>query len=576
MTMFLPGQPDNLNNADCVVILSQSLYSQSTKYCDLALGYNSTIMRTFGLCLKIVRANVNFSLAKLSCSKIQGRLAMVKSNATKESLLTIMQGMNIEGAWVGIDDIQSEGTYVWSDGSVLTPEEKILYIPKQPDNLNNSQDCTTERERESERQRERERQCSVKKLCLGGADLGSAGIKPSSRDRLYSQSTQYCDVSLGYNSTIMRTHGLCLFISTSRTTFSSANSSCASMQGQLVMIKTSAKNITMLKIMQELNVVRAWVGLNDRLTEGTYVWSDGSLASPTDMKLFIYKQPDNAGDSDCVIILQNYAGGADLGSAGIKPLTGQRLYSQSTKYCDVSLGYNSTIMRTYGLCLSISKPALNFSAANLSCRSRHGRLVITKTNATYDSLLRIMQDMSIDWVWVGLDDGQTEGTYVWSDGTVATKSEMLFLAGQPDNLYNSDCIALSRIYLGLDDVGCSGQRLYSQSTKYCDVALGYNSTIMRTFGLCLKIVRANVSFSLAELSCSNIQGRLVMVKSNVTKESLLTIMQDMNIEKAWVGIDDILSEGTYVWSDGSEVTPEEKTVFIAGQPDDLYNSQDCT
>ncbi|KAK0065171.1 CD209 antigen-like protein E [Biomphalaria pfeifferi] len=51
---------------------------------------------------------------------------------------------------------------------------------------------------------------SVKKLCLGGADLGSAGIKPSSRDRLYSQSTQYCDVSLGYNSTIMRTHGLCL------------------------------------------------------------------------------------------------------------------------------------------------------------------------------------------------------------------------------------------------------------------------------------------------------------------------------------------------------------------------------
>ncbi|KAK0061493.1 brevican core protein [Biomphalaria pfeifferi] len=153
---------------------------------------------------------------------------------------------------------------------------------------------------------------SVKKLCLGGADLGSAGIKPSSRDRLYSQSTQYCDVSLGYNSTIMRTHGLCLFISTSTKTFSSANSSCASMQGQLVMIKTSAKNITMLKIMQELNIVRAWVGLNDRQTEGTYVWSDGSLATPTDMKLFIDLQPDNSGNADCVIILQKYTGLDDV------------------------------------------------------------------------------------------------------------------------------------------------------------------------------------------------------------------------------------------------------------------------
>ncbi|KAK0065174.1 brevican core protein [Biomphalaria pfeifferi] len=120
----------------------QSLYSQSNKYCDVALGYDSTIMRTYQLCLKIVRANVNFSLAKLSCSNIQGQLVMVKSNATKESIVTIMEGMNIESAWVGIDDIQSEGTYVWSDGSVLTPEERSVYISGQPDNNKNNQDCT--------------------------------------------------------------------------------------------------------------------------------------------------------------------------------------------------------------------------------------------------------------------------------------------------------------------------------------------------------------------------------------------------------------------------------------------------
>ncbi|KAK6966011.1 brevican core protein [Biomphalaria glabrata] len=120
----------------------QRLYSQSTKYCDLALGYNSTIMRTFGLCLKIVNNYTNYTSANKSCSTMQGHLVMVKSNATKESLLTIMQDMNIGSAWVGIDDIQSEGKYVWSDGSLLTTEEMIVYIPRQPDNFNNSQDCT--------------------------------------------------------------------------------------------------------------------------------------------------------------------------------------------------------------------------------------------------------------------------------------------------------------------------------------------------------------------------------------------------------------------------------------------------
>ncbi|KAK0061497.1 low affinity immunoglobulin epsilon Fc receptor [Biomphalaria pfeifferi] len=95
---------------------------------------------------------------------------------------------------------------------------------------------------------------------------------------------------------------------------------------------------------------------------------------------------------------------------------------------------------------------------------------------------------------------------------------------------------------------------------------------MRTFGLCLKIFISATSFSLANESCSNIQGRLVMVKSNATKESLVTIMQNMKMDRAWVGIDDIQSEGTYVWSDGSVLTTEEKTVYIAGQPDDYNNN----
>ncbi|KAI8747670.1 CD209 antigen protein E [Biomphalaria glabrata] len=149
---------------------------------------------------------------------------------------------------------------------------------------------------------------SENKICLGGADLGSAGIKASSRDSLYSQSTQYCDVSLGYNSTIMIAYGLCLFISKSISTFSAANTFCSSIQGRLVMIKAITKKDLILNIMQDNNIRSVWIGLDDVQNEGIYVWSNGDVAKPTEMTLFLPRQPDNLNNSDCIILLRIYQG----------------------------------------------------------------------------------------------------------------------------------------------------------------------------------------------------------------------------------------------------------------------------
>ncbi|KAH9513816.1 Low affinity immunoglobulin epsilon Fc receptor [Bulinus truncatus] len=164
--------------------------------------------------------------------------------------------------------------------------------------------------------------------------------------------------------------------------------------------------------------------------------------------------------------------GIDLGSAGTKPAAGQRMYLLWPQNCDVSLGYNSSIMKTYGLCLYASKSPVTFSSARSECDKRQGQLVTLKTMSRKLALLDAMKSVSFSECWVGLNDMQTEGVYVWSDGSKVTTSEraMLFAAGQPDNNNTSeDCGAMKLSVKGVDDITCTSLRYYFCEYIYCNI-----------------------------------------------------------------------------------------------------------
>ena len=63
--------------------------------------------------------------------------------------------------------------------------------------------------------------------------------------------------------------------------------------------------------------------------------------------------------------------------------------------------------------------------------------------------------------WVGLDDMQVAGQYVWADGHHLTSQEVtsLFAAGQPDSAgCCEDCVAYWPPWEGLNDIRCSHEK----------------------------------------------------------------------------------------------------------------------
>lgn len=123
--------------------------------CDAEKGY---LMHRYGSatsCLNLVRdARENYTEAVSRCEQLAGSLVSVKSQ-DKLYLLTSVMGSN-SSFWVGLDDMEEEGTYVWrEDGQVAftannTSEAAAIAEltmnglwdhPREPNDFGGNEDC---------------------------------------------------------------------------------------------------------------------------------------------------------------------------------------------------------------------------------------------------------------------------------------------------------------------------------------------------------------------------------------------------------------------------------------------------
>ena len=78
--------------------------------------------------------------ATSSCVSQGSHLVSVK---TPDKLAFIKRLVGSGEAWVGLDDLETQGTYIWAcDGEVLTSQQIVdVFSPGKPDDYQGRQDC---------------------------------------------------------------------------------------------------------------------------------------------------------------------------------------------------------------------------------------------------------------------------------------------------------------------------------------------------------------------------------------------------------------------------------------------------
>ena len=331
---------------------------------------------------KTVYGDFTYTEAKAYCRNTGGDLATFRTVTDYyDGFASLGQNM----AWVGLDDIANEGTYVWADGTVHTtgdyfPDNTPLSTPDTFDCVHMDNDFIQTRD------------CAdrLPAMCEYPAHL---------HDVLVSPSATYFHQLPG---TMTQTE---------------AQSACLGAGGELAKITSAVEAKTALSACPGT----CWLSYTDVDVEGEFRAWDGSVPRFT---YWAAGAPNNAdGDGNpqhCVV--------ATAGEWDDVACT-----SSHASLCQLPVGHGDGTLpqlpvEPYSYLDVVLQSPMTHADAQKACADGGGRLAVLDTDEKLQVGAAVCSGMTC---WLGLDDYETEGTFVWGDGTVLT--DTLWVHGQPDN-----------------------------------------------------------------------------------------------------------------------------------------------
>ncbi|XP_026210056.1 LOW QUALITY PROTEIN: macrophage mannose receptor 1 [Anabas testudineus] len=233
----------------------------------------------------------NWHDAESHCITEQGHLASFHSEEDLSFLTAHMPGE----AWIGLNDINVENQFVYTDG---TPADLLLWAPGQPDNWQNNEDCVhlTGMNHQDPGKLNDDFCTSTKEyICKKAKGQGPPPQPPTSgpgwNEKCGSWTADpFNDYCYLFNYLSMRT-------------WAEARADCVNQGGDLVSITDPFEQAFIQGIIQLTPTgISLWMGGHDSITEGGWEWTD---SSPFRYIHWNTGNPDNYNGEDCLSILIN-------------------------------------------------------------------------------------------------------------------------------------------------------------------------------------------------------------------------------------------------------------------------------
>jgi hypothetical protein len=124
-----------------------------------------------------------------------------------------------------------------------------------------------------------------------GHDSGTSVVADAAPD---------ANTCVGGDAHMVDADGNCLLLFTTPKTFASATTACAGLPGGHLVKVTNAAQNTLLATLVAPN--DAFIGATDAVTEGTYLWADGTPLVYTHFRLGEPNNGNGGGEEDCLVI----------------------------------------------------------------------------------------------------------------------------------------------------------------------------------------------------------------------------------------------------------------------------------
>ncbi|XP_033756415.1 macrophage mannose receptor 1-like [Pecten maximus] len=325
--------------------------------------------------------------------------------------------------WTGL--IKTASSWAWDGGDQY--HGGYFAWAKEPDHINNNEHCAI--------------------LKTDGKFSDQNCNRPMNYACRLGTTQQNTDFYMGCNGWTRAGHKCYMIYDGPKSTWSQANTICSSLSARLLKVESlDERDWIEWQLTDESHPNVYWSGLNDRATEGSYRWADGTKANSS---LIRWNQEPNSwfGDEDCAGIRQD-------GSYNDKDcfLHSPAICEYNDNQCPQGWVAWASTSGTVCYYFSAVNQTFTWDEANSFCKglTQTGKMIPTllavnsQAEETFINGALAKQPMNPKSWWTGLNDVKNEGIWTYPDpsNTPPNMAVIPWNSEPNDKLGNKDCVML--------------------------------------------------------------------------------------------------------------------------------------